>query len=266
MNNKASEILKNIEKKRIRPKSRWIFLVKDCLIWALFVLTTLIGAVAVGVIIFIINDNDWDIYRYLEKNIWSYFLILVPYFWIIILVLFSLLAYFNYMHTRKGYLLNPYLVIFSSILFSIILGWILFNNGIGEKIDKIFAQKVPYYKNTEMHKNVFWNNPEKGLLAGEIIEIEDKNSFTLKDLEKNSWNIVGDNILWKEKVLGIKGEKIKIIGKIKNGRVFDAKEIRPWGCGCNSCVGDELNKHNSCITGKGNGEKESNRSINCATD
>lgn len=254
MIDKATEILKNIEDKKIKPKSKWVFLAKDYLVWGLFVLATLVGAMAISVIIFIINDNDWDIYKYLQKSIWAYFLILMPYFWIIILGILSFLAYFNYTHTRKGYLLNPYLVIFGSILFSIILGWALFAVGASQKIDKIFAQKIPYYKNTEMYKNVFWNNPAKGLLAGEIIQINDSNSFLLRDLEDNSWQIVGENIIWKEKVAAVAGEKIKIIGQIKEANLFRAQEVRPWGCGCNLCESDKSSNSDSCGMSQGKAE------------
>ncbi|MFZ2154306.1 MAG: hypothetical protein WAV16_03695 [Candidatus Moraniibacteriota bacterium] len=254
MIDKATEILKNIEDKKIKPKSKWVFLAKDYLVWGLFVLATLVGAMAISVIIFIINDNDWDIYKYLQKSIWAYFLILMPYFWIIILGILSFLAYFNYTHTRKGYLLNPYLVIFGSILFSIILGWALFAVGASQKIDKIFAQKIPYYKNTEMHKNVFWNNPDKGLLAGEIIEIKNDHSFLLKDLESNKWQIVGENIIWKEKVAAVAGEKIKIIGQVGGKNLFEAREVRPWGCGCNLCESDESSSSDSCGMSQGKTE------------
>lgn len=232
MNDKASEILKNIEKKKIKPKSKWIFLAKDYLLWSFFALATLIGAVSLGMIIFIINDNDWDLYRYLEKNCWSYFMILMPYFWIIILVILSFLAYFNYTHTRKGYLLNPYAVILGSILISIILGWLLFVSGVGGKIDKIFGQKIPYYTTTDMQKVNFWSNPNRGLTAGRITKIKNADNFYLEDLNNKEWQIIGENITWEDGITAKIGEKVKIIGKMNDtNNTFQAQEVRPWSCG-----------------------------------
>ncbi len=248
MNDKASNILKNIAEKKIRPKSRWVFLAQDYLIWIFFGLTSLFGALAISVIIFVINDNDWDIYKYLSKSFWAYFLILIPYFWIIILGLFSFLAYFNYKHTRKGYLLNPYVMILGSIFASLIMGWALFAVGASEKIDKAFAQKIPYYKNTEMHKLAFWSNPDKGLMAGRIIEIKDRDNFSISDLNSREWQVNGKNIIWENGVQMKAGEKIKIIGKMnEKNNAFLAQEVRPWGCGhkfYNKAV-----KNNTCDKG-----------------
>lgn len=243
MSDKASEILKNIEKRKIKPKSKWIFLAKDYLVWGLFGITTLIGAGAMGVIIFIINDNDWDIYTQLEKSCWTYYLILMPYFWIIVLCLLLFLAYFNYTRTRKGYLLNPYVVILSSILISILLGWVLFASGISEKIDKFFAQKIPYYKTTDMHKIIFWSNPDRGLMAGEITSIKDTNNFSLKDLNGKDWIITGKNITWEKGANLRMGEKVKIIGKMNaKNNIYKAQEVRPWSCGCSLCDKDDDTK------------------------
>ncbi|MDX9913565.1 MAG: hypothetical protein RBS77_03230 [Candidatus Moranbacteria bacterium] len=246
MSKQADAILKKIEKKKIKPKSKWVFLAKDCLVWGLCGLTTLVGAIAMGVIIFIVNDNDWDIYRQLEKSFFAYFFILMPYFWIIILGIFSFIAYFNYTHTRKGYLLNPYVVIAGSVAVSVILGWALFATGTSEKIDKFFAQKFPYYMNTDMHKMNFWSNPERGLVAGEVIEIKDASNFSLEDFNNKKWKIVGENIIWKDGAELRVGERIKIIGKIKGqANAFRAQEVRPWGCGCSFCD-DGQDMHKSC--------------------
>jgi hypothetical protein len=247
MNDKASQILKNIEEKKIKPKSKWIFLAKDYLVWVFFGLATLTGAAAISVIIFVVNDNDWDIYKYLQKSFWAYFLMLMPYFWIIILLFLSFLAYFNYVHTRKGYLLNPYFVIFGSILFSVILGWALFAIGASEKIDKIFSQKIPYYRNTDSHKSDFWSNPERGLIAGKITKIKSGDNFYLEDLQNKEWEIVGKNVIWKKESIMEIGAKVKIIGKQdQENNIFQAQEVRPWGCGCHFCEDNKNNKTESC--------------------
>ncbi|EKE21177.1 MAG: hypothetical protein ACD_7C00318G0001 [uncultured bacterium] len=254
MNDRADKILKNIEAKKIKPAPKWKFLLKDYLVWSLFGLSTFVGALATGVIIFICNDNDWDIYNYLGKSFWSYGLILIPYFWIIILALLGSLAYFNYQHTRRGYLLNPYLVIAGSILASIFLGWLLFSSGISERMDKFFAGNIPYYQGMEANKQIFWSNPEKGLLSGEIDKIKNRDNFTLRDFRGKQWEIIGNNIIWKEGADMRMNERVKIIGKIgKEKNVFRAKEVRPWGCGCRFCGGKQKYQHESCDIDTNNG-------------
>lgn len=231
MSEKANEILKNIQDKKIKPKSRWIFILKDCCLWGLFALATISGALAVSVIIFIFTNSDWDIYRYLQKSFWSFVFISLPYFWIIILVGLSFLAYFNYRHTRKGYLLNPYTVVLGSIGVSILLGGLLFVWKMGEKMENICAKNIPYYTGLEMRKQNIWSNPNLGLLSGEIIEIEGE-FFYLKDFNLREWKVIEKKTIWRDGARKEEGEEIKIIGKNLDEEIFQAQEVRPWGCNC----------------------------------
>ena len=228
MNDRARKILKDIEEKKIKPKSRWLFLAQDYLLWSFFIVATLVGAVAMSVIFFVWADRDWDIYNYLEKDFITYFLLGLPYFWFVILIILSFVAYFNYVHTRKGYLINPYLVVAISLVGSVLLGWMFFINGMGENIDKILDESSAYYKGAETTKKSFWSNSDRGFLAGEIIEVRNESNFLIKDFNDVQWMIVGNNIIWKKSVAQVIGEKIKIIGKIESAGIFRAHEIRPW--------------------------------------
>ncbi|MFA6184441.1 MAG: hypothetical protein WC682_05095 [Parcubacteria group bacterium] len=228
MSDRASKILKDIEQKKIKPKSRWLFLAEDYLLWAFFVLTTLVGALAVSVIIFIWADNDWDIYKYLEKDFFIYMLWSLPYFWFIVLVILSIIAYFNYIHTRKGYLLNPYGVVAIGLLGSIFLGWIFFVSGMGKSVDEILDDNVVYYNGSDKNKIFFWTNSNRGLLAGEIIELKDGSSLLIMDFNKERWQVMGDDTIWEKSATHKIGERIKIIGKIEKEGVFKAREIRSW--------------------------------------
>ncbi|MDD3498462.1 MAG: hypothetical protein PHH24_03085 [Candidatus Moranbacteria bacterium] len=225
---KAKEILERIKEKKIKPRSRWKFMLKDYAIWIFFGLSILIGAMAFSVIIFLLNDNDWDVYKYLDKNFASYFLMSLPYVWIIILALFFFLAYFNYRHTKTGYRVNPIAIVLTSILISVFLGGIMFGSGFGRLIDIVLSRSIPYYERMLVYRQAVWNNPERGLLSGKIIEIENENNFSIRSFDGNDWEVVGDSIYWRGSAMQRPGERIKLIGKIKSGNVFEAREVRPW--------------------------------------
>jgi hypothetical protein len=226
--NNAKEIFDKIKEKKIEPRSKWRFLLKDYLIWVFFGLAILIGSMAFSVIIFLLTDNDWDVYKYLDKSFTSYVILSFPYLWIIILASFSFLAYFNYRHTKVGYKINPIAIVLVSVLISIFLGSILFKSGFGQAIDYTFSKNIPYYEKMIIYRQALWSNPEKGLFAGRIIEINNKNNFYIKSLDGEKWQIVGDDILWKGSVPQELGIRIKIIGEIDSDNIFIANEIRPW--------------------------------------
>lgn len=225
---KASEILSKIKEKKIEPKSRWRFLLKDYMVWVFFGSAILVGAMAFSVIIFLLNDNDWDIYEHLDKSFASYLLLSLPYLWIIILSLFSFLAYFNYRNTRNGYRVNPVAIVLVSVLLSVVLGGVSFGAGFGRVIDSTFSENIPYYENMIMYRQAVWNNPEKGLLSGTITEIEDNDNFYIEDNEEEDWEIKGEDILWRRPETQEVGEKVKVIGEKEDEDTFVAEEVRPW--------------------------------------
>jgi hypothetical protein len=225
---KAKDILRKIEEEKIEPKSKWLFLVKDYLIWFLFLLAIVIGSVAWSVIVFLLLDNDWDVYMHLERSFISSVIISLPYIWIIIVILFYFLAYFNYKHTKGGYKIKPLIIVSVSVLVSIVLGGFLLANGFGRTIDSALSQNVPYYEKMIGYREDVWNNPDKGLLGGRILKMKNENNFLLEGLDDKRWKIVGDNIFWSGHVSPGPGVRIKVIGEKRDDNLFYAEEVRPW--------------------------------------
>lgn len=227
MKNLADKIVDKIEEDKIKPQPKWKFLVKDYFIWTTFVLAVIVGGLAFLVILFSLTSNDWDIHRYLHRGFLEHLIISLPYFWFIILTFFVLVAYYNYRHTKHGYQYKTYLIVLGSIALSVVLGLGMFFAGWGNKIENIFAERIPYYKGIAKYKIKTWSQPEKGLLAGEIIKI-DKDILSVKDFEENIWKVDIQNTLWKRGEIAEIGKQIKIIGTKKFEDEFIAKETRPW--------------------------------------
>ena len=219
-----------IKKENIVPKAKWQFLLKNNLLWTMSVLVIFIGSLATSVTLFLLTDNDWDIYKYTDKNLLESILLVLPYFWLLIIFIFILLAYYNVRHTTDGYKYRSYAIILASVLMSLIAGAIMFYAGLGTKIDNIFSDKVPYYNNLVNHKTDMWLRPNDGLLAGKIIEIDDY-KISLIDFNNKTWLIkINSSTVIKGKSKLQVGGKIKLIGKADiNSNNFIANEIRPWG-------------------------------------
>ena len=229
MRNISDKVLKQIEENNIKPKPRWHFLTKNYFVWSMFGISVILGSFAFSIVLFIIKQLDWDIHNYVGDSILRNVFISLPYLWIIFLILFLGVAYYNFIHTKRGYRFKFISISLISLIISIVLGITLYTSGYSENLEKIFSQKIPYY-----HKLVYtcekqWMRPEKGLLAGIITEIElTENSFILKDLNNNLWKVDFYQTIWKGKLFPSPNLKIKIIGKITDKNYFKAIEIRPW--------------------------------------
>ena len=109
------------------------------------------------------------------------------------------------------------------------MGTVLYSNGLSENLGNIFFEKIPYYNRLVYTCEKQWMQPERGLLAGTIIETElPENNFILMDLDNNRWKIESSQAIWKGKITPATGLKIKLIGKLINDNNFEAMEIRPW--------------------------------------
>jgi len=232
MGDLGKKVLERIKAEKIEPKPRWQFLLRDCLIWTAFSISVIVGALSFGVILFVFLSNDWDLYKYLQVNPFQHFIFSLPYLWVIVLLVFLALAYYNYKHTKSGYRWEAYYVWGLSILASVILGLLFhFAFGLGEKIDRALSGNLPVYARIHAYcnrKNV-WSQPEKGLLAGEVKKIEDDDGFELEDFKGLAWYVEKDEkLLMPVGFVVVVGRKVKLIGEKRDEKLFRAWEIRTW--------------------------------------
>jgi hypothetical protein len=224
--NTSEIILSKIKKEEIRPISKWNFIAKEYLIWGLLLIGIILGSLSTSVVIYYLTDSDWDVYKYLDMNLFEWVLLNLPYFWIIFLVLFTVFALFLFRKTKTGYKFSTSLIIFITIIASVLLGIVFSFLGFGNYIDNILSDNLPFYRNIS-HMQTMWMNPDEGLLVGEIISVNSNNSFVIKDLNGKSWNITGNGISWRGQTTPNVGVSIKIIGSKTSDSSFEATEIRP---------------------------------------
>jgi len=229
MSNKEQEfcnkILQTIKQEKIKPKAKWEFLIKNSSIWFLSIICLFIGSLAFAVIVYMVKNNDWDVYKNINDSLIEFILVSLPYFWLVLLVLFITAAHYNFKHTNKGYKFPLPAIIFSSVIISIVFGSLLYSLGVGHTIDKILVEKCPACGKIMNQRNQVWTQPEKGRLAGVIIEIKDQNIFLINDLTKQQWQVISVQPIQPQIKPGI---KIRMIGQIKEEQTFEAIKILPF--------------------------------------
>lgn len=224
-NNVSQKAFKAIKIKKIKPRPRWEFLLKDYVVWVIFGLAVLIGSLSVSIIIFMIRSSGWDsIARF---NSFKPMLANIPYFWILILAIFLFLAYYNFKHTKGGYKYNPYLIIIISVLISAVLGSVVYGMGGGKKMEEIFYHKLPIYQKIMNQGARIWISPQEGRLAGVVMGKYDIN-FALKDFSGKVWIVVlRDEGVENQDSIKM-GNRVKILGEQISENKFEADFIRPW--------------------------------------
>lgn len=220
MTKTSSKILEEIREKNIKPQAKWTFLLKNDVFWFLFLLFLLIVAISFAVIIDFLIWYDWDIYVYLQKSFFSYFLFSLPYIWFLFLIIFIFVASFEFTFIKGWYRHRMHKIILFSIAVSFVFGGILFYFGFGRAVDKTLSKNFSYYNFLKINKKNIWCHPEKGLLFGRAIEIITPEDFIIADCFGKKWSIHSNF-----EFINV-GDDVKIIGTKINDYFFIAKEIR----------------------------------------
>jgi hypothetical protein len=228
MTDVSKSVIEKIKQDKVKPISRDIFLLKRSVVWTLFGISILFGGIACGIVIFQLRHAEWDIYQYFDHGLTEFLLLVFPYFWLIFLVGFIVVALYYYRRTERGYYYSTIWIVSLSIVLSIAMGGILYATGLAERLEIVFQESVPFYRGMEGCRYKIWMNPDDGLLAGQISEVITQETMELKDMDGNDWTIDVGNTLWRGRTRLSEGLDIKLIGKIKGERSFVAEEIRPW--------------------------------------
>ena len=224
----SEKLLQKIKEEQAEPAPRWYFAVKNKLLWAAFGLAAALGALAFSVILFAIQQTDFDLISHLSHSGLELFLGLLPFFWIILLVVFLFISMYSIQYSRRGYKFTLARLVGYSAALSILLGTLFFIGGGAQRLEQSFALNVSIYESVQEKKVKLWSMPEAGYLSGEITETGQE-AFQLKDFQGKEWTIRYRGAFIPPVVLLERGEKVKLIGEMQGEDVFVAAEARPWG-------------------------------------
>ena len=240
MSNLSERVVGEIKDKKIVQLPKWTFLLQNAVIWSVFGVSILLGAIATAIVIFLIVNNGGNGVASLND-----FLLYVPYFWLILLAIFAFVAYHNFQHTEGGYRLNTFKIMLVSVGISLFLGVILFSTGIGSQINTYFANTVPYYTSVADRRAYIWVAPESGRLAGRIISVNKvSESLVLRDLNNKLWAVSYAGVNVKPSVVIETDTEVKVIGTKTGNSSFTATEFRPMN-------GNMMNNNQTMMQGNG---------------
>ncbi|EKE20002.1 MAG: hypothetical protein ACD_8C00067G0008 [uncultured bacterium] len=233
----SEEIIGKIKCEHIAPVPRWCFLARGYALWVLFAISVILGSLSFAVIVHIANSGDWDVFNHLGGNWITSTVMLLPYFWLVFLGIFALVAYLNWKHTKYGYRFRRRWIVLGSVGMSVFLGNVFYAFGMAQEIDKLMTKSLPFYDESK-HKarRELWLKPENGFLGGKIISVDEiTEELIVEDENGDRWNVDDNNVIWENEKLEQKGKIIKVIGEKDGERKFVAKEIRR----CGDCQADE---------------------------
>ena len=223
----SKKTLEKIKREQLHPRPRWVFLTRNYFFWLMFALTTLLGGLAFGMILFLIGDLDWDIYHYLNLGLPEAVLISIPYLWIALMLFFLFTTYYNFIHTRTGYRYRFVVILFISLVISVLLGLGFYHYGWTEAVENHLRKRFPGYHRLVYSGEKQWMHPEKGLLSGTVTAISPENNrLWVEDHRGQRWEIDISQAAIRGNIPLSENLKIKLIGQRLSEDIFEATEIR----------------------------------------
>ncbi len=195
------KILDKIKSKKIEPKSKVFFILKNIIFWFFSFLFILFGAISFASVLYKISGNFKILETLFDNKLLSSNMIfyLIPYFWIALLILFIYLSLKNYKQTNFFYRRSLSLVILAAFSTSLILGSIFFYFGLAQKTEEISVRYLPFYnkhtKIQELRKRAFVTKmQELGITKNLLLENPD---FRKKVEDKFDKNVLGKIYLYR---------------------------------------------------------------------
>jgi len=224
----ADKVLDRIEGEHVTPLSRTRFVAKDVLFWVLWVVSVLVGAMAVAASIFVLMNAGWRFYSATHANFITFLIDALPLFWLLAILLFILFAYENLRHTKHGYRFSLPLILLMSLPAILFFGICLFSIGLGKLMDDGIGRHVPFHQPVLIQQERLWMNPERGLLAGQVGTIDfAEQTFELTSFDGVVWQVSSQDLLAPDVRALARFPSVRIVGRSSEEGVFHACFILP---------------------------------------
>ncbi len=225
---RSEQLIQTIREQGIEPVPKRYFTLKNALLWGSFVAAVLLGALAFSVILFSIQQTDFDLLGHATHSKLEFFLSILPFFWLAALAVFLLLAMRSFRNAPRGYKIPGAQLVACCAALSMLAGTAFFLAGGAQRLEHAFDIHLSLYDSMQEKKVRLWSMPNEGYLSGEIVTVQTE-TFTLRDFQQKTWTIRYTKAFYPPMVQIEPGEKVKMTGKMTDPDDFNAEQIRPWG-------------------------------------
>ncbi|MFH1426043.1 MAG: hypothetical protein ABIG66_01270 [Candidatus Kerfeldbacteria bacterium] len=222
----SQEVLKQIQEKKIEPKPKWQFLARNYMVWGAGSVCVVVGGLSLSVMAHMARVSDWELYANADGSALTFAIENMPYLWIVVMVLFILLANYNLKHTKSGYKYRLASAVVVVIGASVFVGGIFHVMNIGRALDSLFEERVPYYAQFMAPRHAVWMNPEQGLLTGKITDDASDDSFIMVDIYGGEWEVLFEKPELRGMEIIKAGLPVRIIGEAIDDYLFKAYIIK----------------------------------------
>lgn len=226
-------VLERLEREGITPRSRWYWLTYEYSFWGAWLLSVVLGAVALAVLSFTSLYIGYSLYEATHAGFATYLLDVLPYLWLVAFAGLTLIAHFNLRNTKRGYKYPLYLVVGSSFGFSVIGAMVLHYVGAGYYLDRYLGENLESYHSRVEFETLAWQNPMAGRLLGQVEPsgMVSKQVVVFTDIKQEKWPMLTEELRELDTELLLSGKKVRVLVATTSMNIEDgfvACAVFPW--------------------------------------
>ena len=88
--NLSQAVLAKIKEEHIKPRPKWQFTFKNVLVWITSAIALVFGGLSSSVVIYMLVNNDWDVYEHITGSLAGFIFVTMPYYWLVFMAIFCL--------------------------------------------------------------------------------------------------------------------------------------------------------------------------------
>ncbi|PID51923.1 MAG: hypothetical protein CR972_04430 [Candidatus Moraniibacteriota bacterium] len=226
--NASKEVLEKIMRGEIKQRSRWYFFFQNFFLWTLGTISVIAGSIIVSLTIFTVANCDSAVYQEIYGHVMPHFTVFLITLWI--LITGALIIFSNHLIrcTKRGYVYPLWFILVIDIILSIVFGSIFYLMGAAGYVDEKLDQRIGYYENIERKRASLFNKPEKGILVGRIVRMN--NDYAeVATLNKGLWIVFIDELSQNHFYDLNEGVDVVFSGKMNTEGLFIACDTRVVG-------------------------------------
>ncbi len=228
----ATSVLKRIEAEQMTPRPRYTFVVWECLVWSLWLLSVVIGAAALAVLFYVGMNATYALYEVTHQNFLTFLFAILPYIWVILLALVAYLAVYGLRHTKRGYRYSAVELVGSSLVLSLAGGVLFHYVGFGHMLDQSLGRQIAQYMSMEKMELKMWQMPTSGRLVGMVVPRPESMSrdaiLQFADKDGARWTLSSTELSDYELELLVTKSRVRLLGTSTAPQVFHVCAVFPW--------------------------------------
>ncbi len=210
----------------VKPHSKWHFLYQEGFMWVLWLFSVLVGSLATAVILYVLKIRHFSPYFVTHDSFFWFLADTLPYIWLVLLALMSLVAVYNVKCTNRGYKHPLSLIMLSSLVLSVGIGTILQTFGFGFTVDRMLGNHMPMYISQQKFEQRLWQSPAEGRLIGRQVlsTVAPTSTIVFEDIDGNRWNFCVSELSENERDLLASEKTLRIVGTttVSGAKIFHA--------------------------------------------